>query len=92
MAKAEKPGDRGAPAQEITAAQPSLPWSLILESLDLTEHQRKVRHACSAALFTKPHSPVGKEVSVSQPLMRFADLTERPVMDSLPSEAKEHHC
>lgn len=41
VAKAEKPGDRGAPAQEITAAQPSLPWSLILESLDLTEQQRK---------------------------------------------------
>ena len=42
-AQAEKPDQRGAQQQELTAAQPSMPWSQILESLELTEHQRKVR-------------------------------------------------
>ena len=41
--QAEKPDQRGAQQQELTAAQPSMPWSQILESLELTEHQRKVR-------------------------------------------------
>lgn len=45
VAKADKPDQRGGPQQEITAAQPSMPWSLILEFLELTEHQRKVRIA-----------------------------------------------
>ena len=41
-AQAEKPDQRGAQQQELTAAQPSMPWSQILESLELTEHQRNV--------------------------------------------------
>lgn len=41
-AQAEKPDQRGAQQQELIAAQPSMPWNQILESLELTEHQRKV--------------------------------------------------
>jgi hypothetical protein len=41
--QAEKPDQRGQQQQELTAAQPSMPWNQILESLELTEHQRKVR-------------------------------------------------
>jgi hypothetical protein len=40
--QAEKPDQRGAQQQELIAAQPSMPWNQILESLELTEHQRKV--------------------------------------------------
>ncbi len=41
VAKSEKPGG-AAPRQEAAAAQPSLEWPLILESLELTPHQSKV--------------------------------------------------
>lgn len=47
--QAEKPEQRGAQQQELTAAQPSMPWNQILESLELTEHQRKVRNQGSGS-------------------------------------------
>lgn len=49
VAKSEKPGG-APPQQEATTVQPSLDWSLILESLDLTPHQSKV------------HSPVWNSI------------------------------
>ena len=52
--QAEKPDQRGAQQQELIAAQPSMPWNQILESLELTEHQRKV---CNQGSGVSPQPP-----------------------------------
>ncbi len=45
VATSERPGRAAAPQQSAAAAaaQPSLDWALILESLELTPHQTKAR-------------------------------------------------